>query len=133
METGSTMTGGNMSCVLLADSHHGLTEGVRGLLATACGTVIMAADENSLIEGASRLQPEVVVVDLALARDKGLEWLRTLRARCPALKVVVLSNHDEPAVRAAAMSAGADAFVLKRLIATDLLAAVAGVCGGSGG
>jgi two-component system secretion response regulator SsrB len=40
------------------------------------------------------------------------------------LRVVVLSVHDERSVRRAAMDAGADAFVLKRAIATDLLPAV---------
>ena len=125
------MTEGNLSCVLLADSHQGLTEGVRGLLATVFGTVVMVADETSLVEGAGRLQPEFVVVDLSLARNKGLGWLNKLRAHCPALKVVVLSINDEPAVRSAAMAAGADAFVLKRSIATDLLAAIASVRGGN--
>jgi two-component system secretion response regulator SsrB len=38
--------------------------------------------------------------------------------------VIALSVHDEPSVRSAAISAGADAFVLKRAIATELLAAV---------
>ena len=113
-----------LSCVLLADRHHGLTEGVRGLLETAFGTVVMVADEASLLEGAGRLQPDVAVVDLSLARDSGLGWLRALRQRCPDLKVIVLSVHDEQSVRRAAMEAGADAFVLKRAIATDLLAAV---------
>jgi two-component system secretion response regulator SsrB len=113
-----------LSCVLLADRHHGLTEGVRGLLETAFGSVIMVADEASLLEGAGRLRPDVAVVDLSLARDSGLGWLRELRRRCPELKVIVLSVHDEDSVRRAAMEAGADAFVLKRAIATDLLAAV---------
>jgi DNA-binding NarL/FixJ family response regulator len=113
-----------LSCVLLADRHHGLSEGVRGLLETAFGSVVMVADEASLLEGAVRLRPEVAVVDLSLARDGGLSWLRTLRQRCPDLKVVVLSVHDEQSVRRAAMEAGADAVVLKRTIATDLLAAV---------
>ncbi|MCK7583444.1 MAG: hypothetical protein MZV65_53205 [Chromatiales bacterium] len=53
-----------------------------------------------------------------------LAWLRALRQRCPEVKVVVLSVHDEQSVRRAAMDAGADAFVLKRAIATDLLDAV---------
>jgi two-component system secretion response regulator SsrB len=113
-----------LSCVLLADRHHGLTEGVRGLLETAFGTVVMVADEASLLEGAVRLQPEVAIVDLSLARDSGLGWLRELRRRCPGLKVIVLSVHDEECVYRAAMAAGADAFVLKRAIATDLLATV---------
>lgn len=118
-------------CVLLADRHHGLTEGVRGLLETAFGTVVMVADEASLLEGACRVRPEVAVVDLSLAQDSGLDWLRELRRRCPELKVIVVSVHDEQSVRRAAMAAGADAFVLKRDIATDLLSAVERVRGGS--
>ena len=113
-----------LSCVLLADRHHGLTEGVRGLLETAFGSVVMVADETSLVDAASRLLPDVAVVDLSLARERGLGWLRAVRERCPDLKIIVLSVHDEHSVRRAAMDAGADAFVLKRAIATDLLAAV---------
>jgi DNA-binding NarL/FixJ family response regulator len=112
------------SCVLLADRHHGLTESVRGLLETAFGTVIMVADEASLLDGAGRLRPDVAVVDLSLAQHSGLGWLLALRQRCPELKVIVLSVHDESAVRQAALEAGADAFVLKRAIVTDLMAAV---------
>ena len=119
-----------LSCVLLADRHHGLTEGVRGLLETAFASVVMVADEASLLEGAVRLQPEVAIVDLSLARDSGLGWLRELRQRCPDLKVIVLSVHDEQSVYRAAIEAGADAFVLKRAIATDLLTAVDAVRGG---
>jgi two-component system secretion response regulator SsrB len=81
----------------------------------------MVADEASLLEGAARLQPDVAVVDLSLARDGGLGWLKALRQRCPDVKVIVLSVHDEPSVRRAVVAAGADAFVLKRSIATDLL------------
>jgi two-component system secretion response regulator SsrB len=118
-----------LSCVLLADRQHGLTEGVRGLLETAFATVVMVADEVSLLEGASRLRPDVAVVDLSLAQSSGLDWLRALRERCPGLKVIVLSVHDEQSVRRAALEAGADAFVLKSAIATDLLPAVAFVRG----
>lgn len=118
------MTETPASCVLLADRHHGLTEGVRGLLETTFATVVMVADEASLLDGAVRLRPQVAVADLALSRDTGVGWLRTLRARCPDLKVIVLSVHDEESIRRVAMEAGADAFVVKRAIATDLLAAV---------
>ncbi|MBK7423015.1 MAG: response regulator transcription factor [Propionivibrio sp.] len=113
-----------LSCVLLADRHHGLTEGVRGLLETSFGTVVMVADEASLLEGAIRLRPDVAVVDLSLSRSGSLSWLLALRQRCPELKVIVLSVHDEQSVRRAVMEAGADAFVLKRAIASDLLNAV---------
>jgi len=66
-------------------------------------------------------------VDLSLARDNGLGWMRAVRQRCPDLKVIVLSVHDEESVRRAAIEAGADAFVLKRAIVTDLLPAIEAV------
>jgi len=112
------------SCVLLADRHHVLAEGVRTLLETAFAAVIMVADTASLLEGAGRLHPDMAIVDLSLARDGDLDWLAAVRQRCPGLKVIVLSVHDEQSVRRAAMEAGADAFVLKRAIATDLLPAI---------
>jgi DNA-binding NarL/FixJ family response regulator len=116
-----------VSCVLLADRHQGLTEGVRGLLETMFGSVVMVADEVSLLTSAGRLHPEVAVVDLTLASDRSLGWLRELRLRCPDIKVVVLSVHDENCIRQAALKAGADAFVLKRSIVTDLLPSVEAV------
>ena len=118
------MSKGPRSCVLLADRHHGLAEAVRGLLETAFGTVVMVADKGSLLDVAYRLQPDVAVVDVSLARDGDLDWLRVVVDRCPDLKVIALSVHDEANVRRAALEAGADAFVLKRAIASDLLAVV---------
>jgi two-component system secretion response regulator SsrB len=117
--------------VLLADRHHGLTEGVRGLLETTFQAVVMVADEASLLASAERLQPMLAVVDLSLARADNLRCLRELRARCPHLKLIVLSVHDETSVRDAALQAGADGFVLKRAIATDLLRAVDAVLAGN--
>ncbi len=119
-----------VKCVLLADRHQGLTEGVRGLLESTFDAVVMVADETSLFETAERLKPTVTIVDLSLARAEGLQWLPRLRSRCPGLKVIVLSVHDEPSVCRSVTEAGADAFVLKRAIATDLLAAVDAVQAG---
>jgi DNA-binding NarL/FixJ family response regulator len=119
-----TLSRGPHSCVLLADRHPGLVEGLRGLLETAFGTVVMVADKVSLQDVAFRLRPDVAVVDVSLVRDGGLGWLMEMRARCPGLKVIALSVHDEDAVRLAALKAGADEFVLKRAIGTELLPAV---------
>jgi len=120
----------NIKCVLLADRHHGLTEGVRGLLETMFEAVVMVADETSLLESATRLQPMLAVVDLSLARGDCLQWLQRLRAGCPRLKIIVLSVHDEPSVGRSAMDAGADGFVLKRALATELLPAIDTVLAG---
>lgn len=114
-------------CVLLADKHHGLIEGVRGLLETAFGTVFMVGDEASLIDGVDRLEPSVIVVDLAIAGGNWLNVLRTLRERSPMSKVIVLSMYDELSVVRAALGAGANGFVLKRTIATDMIDAIEAV------
>ena len=119
-----------LNCVLLADRHHGLTEGVRGLLETGFDTVVMVADEHSLFDTAGRMKPTVAVVDLSLARGESLQWLPRLRARCPQMKLILLSVHDQPNVWRSALDAGADGFVLKRSIATDLLAAIDAVLAG---
>lgn len=117
-------------CVLLADRHHGLAEGIRGLLETTFDAVVMVADEPSLQETAVRLQPSLAVVDLTLARTDGIGVVRRLRARCPDLKLILLSVHDEEAVCRAAQEAGANALVLKRAVATDLLPAIDAVLAG---
>jgi len=119
-----------IKCVLLADRHHGLSEGIRGLLESEFEAVVMVADEISLIESAARLHPSVVVADLALAQGESFGWLRRLLARCPESRVIVLSSHDERTIIKAAFDAGAAGFVRKREIATELLPAVDSVLAG---
>ena len=117
-------------CVLLADRHHGLSEGIRGLLESEFEAVVMVADETSLMESAVRMQPNLVVADLCVARGESLDWLRRLLARCPDSRVIVISNHDETSVMQVALEAGAAGFVLKREIASQLLDAVNEVVAG---
>jgi DNA-binding NarL/FixJ family response regulator len=117
-------------CVLLADPHHGVSEGVRHLLATMFETVVMVADEVSLFESAARLQSDLAVVDLALSRGGALDFVRRLRGRFPDMKLIIVSIHDQPSVSRSVVEAGADAFVGKRAIATDLLAAADAVLAG---
>ena len=124
------MSAPTIDCVLLANRHHGLTEGVRGLLESTFDAVVMVADEVSLLESAERIRPSVAVVDLLLVQGGNLQWLPRLRSRCPEMKLVLISVHDQPSVCRAALEAGADAFVLKRSIATDLLAAIDAVRAG---
>jgi DNA-binding NarL/FixJ family response regulator len=126
------MSEADSHCVLLAHPHHGLSEGVRGLLATAFQTVVMVADEGSLFETAGRLHSDIAVVDLALSRGSGIELVRRLRGRFPDMKLIILSAHDQSSVGRSVMEAGAHGFVVRRTIATDLLAATDAVLAGRG-
>ena len=117
------MSAAEVSCVLLADPHHGLSEGVRRLLATTFDAVVMVADEVSLFESAGRLQTDLAVVDLGLAGGNGIELVRRFRASFPNIRMIVVSIHGQSSVTRSVLEAGADAFISKRAIATDLLAA----------
>jgi DNA-binding NarL/FixJ family response regulator len=119
-----------MRCVLLANPHHGLNEGVRGLLATTFEAVVMVADEVSLFESAGRLQSDLAVVDLALSPGNALGFVRRLRERFPAMKMIIVSIHDPAILGRSVLDAGADAFVVKHAIATDLLPAADAVLAG---
>jgi DNA-binding NarL/FixJ family response regulator len=112
------------SLVLLADRHHGLRDSVRGLLEMAFDSVIMVANEASLLEGVDRLKPAMVIVDLSLAGGSVSDLLAGVRERAPGSKIVMLTVHDEPTVAETVLSVGADAVVLKRDLPTDLLFAV---------
>jgi DNA-binding NarL/FixJ family response regulator len=118
------------SCVLLADRHQGLRDSVRGLLETEFSTVFMVATEASLLEGAGRLDPAVVLVDMSLSAGDLNALLGRIGARAPGAKVVLLSVHDERTVAEGAFAAGADAVVLKRCLATDLMPALDAVLAG---
>ena len=100
------------ACVLIADRQNGLYERMRGLLATAFNQVFLVSDKSSLIEGAGRLQPAVIVIDLSYATGDLSGLMREMRDLAPAAKLLLLSAHDEPIVVAAAIDAGADGLVL---------------------
>jgi DNA-binding NarL/FixJ family response regulator len=84
----------------------------------------MVADESSLLEAITRMEPDLVVVDLSLPVTENVNIVRTVLSRHPGLRVIVLSVHDEELVSSHTLSAGAVGFVLKRTAGVDLTAAV---------
>jgi DNA-binding NarL/FixJ family response regulator len=117
-------------CVLLADSHPEMLGAIQELLRDLFDSVVMVADEASLMTAIPRLQPEFVVVDLSLP----VAGSQNIAALCcetfPTLAVLALSVHDEPEAAAATMTAGVRGYVLKRTAGTDLAEAVPVVLGG---
>jgi two-component system secretion response regulator SsrB len=107
-----------------------MLEAVRQLLAGRFATTVMVAEEPSLLEAVERMQPDLVVVDLSLPASGSVNVVRSLFQRYPALRVVVLSIHDEQTAVSQVVAAGAAGFVLKRTVAVDLVAAVDAVLRG---
>ena len=114
----------NSNCVILADSHQDMLEGIRGLLHTTFESVVMVADEKSLFEVVEKLKPDITVVDLSLPISGEVNIARKIKIHYPNLKFIVLSVHDEIAAINEIMSAGAAGFVFKRSAVTDLMPAV---------
>jgi len=111
-------------CALLGNRHDALNEGLRGLLETMFDAVFTAGDGASLLEGAERLRPDVIVADLALAQSDCLDLIRKLRSRASEAQLIVITSHEDSNVEVAVRAAGADCVIVKRAIATDLLPAI---------
>ena len=92
---------------------------------------MVVGDEVSLFESVRQLRVAVAVVDLSLRRGDGLRRIRRIRTDFPRLKLIALSVHEEKNAKVAAIEAGANGFVLKRSIATDLLPTIDAVLTGS--
>jgi len=118
------MTKSEIRCVILADPHHAMSEGIRGLVTSVFNAVVMVADEVSLIEGASKLESELAIVDTTLSKGNILTLVSRLRSNFPQMKVLILGVSDNPSFPQLALDAGACGFVLKRAVATDLLPAL---------
>lgn len=107
--------------VLLVDDNPGYLEVASRLLAAdpavrVMGGAVTAEEALEMLNGA---RPDVVLMDLSLPGMSGLEATRQIKARPDAPMVVIVTWHDEPEYRAAALEAGADAFVVKSELRTD--------------
>ncbi len=108
--------------VVLADDHAVVRTGYRRLLELDERLQVVGefADGDAAYLWLSRHPADVLVLDLSMPGRGGLEVLRCLKARVPALRVLVFSMHDSPAIVAQALRAGADGYLTKSS-APDLL------------
>ena len=114
-------------CVVLADGHQNMLEGIRNILRTMFETVIMVADRQSLFEAIEKIKPDLAVVDLSLLPVDKESIVHEIKHYFPELEFIVLSIHDEPTIIHEVISAGASGFVLKRSAAVDLFEAIQNV------
>lgn len=115
--------------VLLCDDHTVLRAGLRALLADEPGIEVVgeAPDGGAAVAQAVALRPDVVLLDITMPELDGLGAARQIRRRAPAVKVLMLTMHDDAEYLFQALEAGAHGYVLKRAAETDLIAAIRGV------
>ena len=117
--------------VLLADDHPVFRQGLRALLEREKFDVVgEVSDGLEAIAAAERLQPQVVVIDLAMPSLNGIDAVREIVKRAPRAKAVLLTMHTEEYHVLEALRAGAKACVSKSQAAEHLLQAIKDVCAG---
>ena len=110
--------------VLVAEDHPDMAKAMCRVLALDCEVVGTVADGSAVLEAATRLQPDVVVVDLNLPGVNGLEVCHQITQTDPEIKVIVFTAMNDPDVRARAFELGASAFVSKLAGDGELLSTV---------
>lgn len=110
--------------VLLADDHTMLLDAFQRLLEPACEIVGTASDGHALIELATRTNPEIVILDIAMPLLNGIEATAQLRRKLPEVKIIFLTVNQDPDVAAEAIRQGASAFLLKSSASAELTSAI---------
>lgn len=112
--------------VLLADDHRILREGIRALIDDPEDMQVVGEAEDGLetVKKVAKLQPDVVVMDIAMPLLNGLEATRQIRRDFPQVKVLILTMHDNEEYIRQVLAAGALGYVLKDAAARDLLGAI---------
>lgn len=115
--------------VLIVDDHGIVRAGIRSLLEAYADIEVVgeAGGGWKAIELATRLQPDVVLMDIAMGDLSGLEATQEIRERAPDVNVLALTMHDREEYFFAMLRAGAHGYVLKESEPDELLAAIRAV------
>jgi signal transduction histidine kinase len=126
-----TTAAGERIRVVLADDTEEVRYLVRILLERAGGFEVVgeASDGVEVVEVAARLQPDLVLLDLAMPAMDGLQALPRIREQAPDTKVVVLSGFQAEQISDEARRHGAHAYVEKGATGQELVAALHYVLG----
>lgn len=116
-----------MSSLLIVEDDELLRDGLSAQLAQAGHTVTSAADGASAQAQLTSHRFDGVILDLGLPKVSGMEVLRWLRKRLPALPVLILTARDGVDDRVEGLNAGADDYLTKPFSMAELQARLAGM------
>jgi DNA-binding NarL/FixJ family response regulator len=118
--------------VLVVDDHTIVRTGIRHVLEGEPGFDVVgeASNGREAFDLSAELNPDVVVLDISMPEESGLQLAGRLRALSSAPRVLILSMHDNAEYVLESVRAGAHGYLLKDTAATELRSAIRAVCRG---
>jgi DNA-binding NarL/FixJ family response regulator len=112
--------------VLVVDDHAILRDGIRSLLERQAGITVVgeASNGRDALDRVSELQPDIVLMDVAMPVMDGLEATRRIKVSFPKVRVLILTQHDNQEYIGPLLKAGAVGYVLKRSGAHEVVTAI---------
>jgi DNA-binding NarL/FixJ family response regulator len=120
--------------ILLADDHAVVRKGFRLILSQEPDFEVIgeAGEGHEAVRLATELQPDVVIMDIAMPDLNGVEVTRRITENAPGIRILILSMHKDAVYVRESLRAGAKGYLLKDSIDKDLVAAVRAVAAGHG-
>ena len=115
--------------IILADDHVMFRQGIRNFIERLEHVQISGEVGNGmeLLELLKTSVPDLIILDIAMPKLRGLEALREVKKRYPQVKVVILTMHGTREFVRQAVSEGADGFILKEEPSSELIEAIQAV------
>jgi DNA-binding NarL/FixJ family response regulator len=110
--------------VLLADDHQLVLDAFTKLLERDCEVVGTVTDGRALVPAAEQLEPDVVVLDIAMPVLNGLDAGRQLKQALPRIKLIFLTMNPDRDLATEAFQIGASGYLLKNSAGGELLQAI---------
>ena len=115
--------------VLIADDHTMFRESLRSLLRDVKGIEVVgeAADGAEAVAKTNELQPDVILLDIAMPNMNGLEATRQIKKQNASAKILILTMYDTEQYIFETLRAGASGYILKKAPASELISAIQAV------
>jgi len=112
--------------ILIADDHCLIRDGIRALLSHVKDLDIIgeAEDGKEAVEKTAELNPNVVLMDIAMPLVTGIEATRIISKKYPKTKVLVLTQHEKEEYVHAILSSGGSGYLLKNTKKEDFINAI---------
>jgi two-component system, NarL family, response regulator NreC len=118
--------------IVVVDDHAVVRTGLRLMLDAEPDLEVVgeAGDARAAVFEVRAQKPDVILLDVVMPGESGIEALPKLKHEAPDARVLVLSMQDDPRYVREAFAAGADGYVLKEAVDAEVVAAVREIAGG---